>query len=156
MKRIVVLFAVTASAVLAAVSTAQAAVVTNTTVSYPYAGWVPCANGGTAEYVTGVIDAHILATSTTNDSVDAWQFEFAPRGSLVGSITGDTYRLTGVERGSYVEGLKSDHSTLTYINRYHLIGPGSGNNLIVRETAHLTLDGDDVVVDRDEFGIECS
>lgn len=156
MKRILLLLAVTAGAVLATVSGAQAAVVTNTTVSYSYAGWVPCANGGTGELATGVIESHILATSTTNDRVDAWQFEFAPRGSLIGRTTGDTYQLTGVARGSYVEGLESGRSTATYINRYHLVGPGSGNNLIVRETAHLTLDGDDVVVDRDEFVVECS
>lgn len=156
MKRILVLLGVTAVAAGATVTAAQAAVVTNTTVSYAYSGWVPCANGGAGELVNGVIDAHILETSTTNDSVDSWKFQFAPRGSLVGSISGDTYRLGGVEHGTYVEGLQTGRSTATYINRYHLIGPGSGNNLVVRETAHLTLDGDDVVVDRDTYDIECS
>jgi hypothetical protein len=156
MKRMLVLLAVTAVAALTTMTAAQAAVVTNTTVSYAYSGWVPCANGGAGELVNGVIDAHILETSATNDSVDAWTFEFAPRGSLVGSITGDTYRLTGVERGTYVASLQSDSYTATYVNRYHLIGPGSGNNLIVRETAHLTLRGDDAVVDRDAYDIACS
>jgi hypothetical protein len=155
MKRILVVLAVTAVAALATMTAAQASVVTNTTVSYRYSGWVPCANGGAGELVNGVIDSHILETSTTNDNVDAWKFQFAPRGSLVGSVTGDTYRLGGVEHGTYVE-TQSGRYTLTYVNRYHLIGPGSGNNLIVRETAHLTLDGDDAVVERDEFDIECS
>ena len=45
---------------------------------------------------------------------------------------------------------------LTYVNRYQLIGPGPGNNLVVRETAHLTIDGDDVVVDHDDWGVECA
>jgi hypothetical protein len=137
------------------VAAAEAQTVSNTTVSYAYSGWVPCANEGAGELVNGVIDAHILETSTTSDNVDAWKFQFAPRGSLVGSVTGDTYRLGGVEHGTYVE-TQSGRYAATYINRYHLIGPGDGNNLVVRETAHLTLDGDDVVVDHDEFGIECS
>jgi hypothetical protein len=48
-----------------------------------------------------------------------------------------------------------DHGTLTYVSRYRLIGPGPGNNLIVRETAHITRDGDADVVDKDWFDIEC-
>jgi hypothetical protein len=51
---------------------------------------------------------------------------------------------------------ESDHGSLTYVNRYRLIGPGPGNNLVVKETAHITRSGDDYVVDRDEFSIECS
>jgi len=43
----------------------------------------------------------------------------------------------------------------SYMSHYHLIGPGSGNNLMVRETAHLTIDGDDVVASHDAFSIEC-
>jgi hypothetical protein len=156
MKRILALLAVTAVAALATTTAAQAATVTNTTVSYAYAGWVPCANGGAGELMTGVIDAHILEASTTNDNVDVWHFAFAPRGSLVGSVTGDRYRLTGVEHGTYVTVSRSDHYVATYVNRYHLIGPGPGNNLVVRETAHVTLDGDDVVVDHDWYDIECS
>jgi hypothetical protein len=156
MKRMLMLLVLGAAGILATVSAAQAEAVTNTTVSYAYAGWVPCANGGAGELVTGTIDAHILETSTTNGEVDAWQFSFAPRGTLVGSVTGDAYRLSGVEHGTYVDGLLDDRGTATYVNRYHLIGPGPGNDLVVRETAHVTRDGDDVVVDRDEFSIECS
>ena len=155
MKRILVLLAVTAIGVFATVAAAQAQTVSNTTVSYAYSGWVPCANGGAGELMSGVIDAHILETSTTNGNGDVWKFQFALRGSLVGSVTGDTYQLGGVEHGTYVE-TQSDRYAATYINRYHLIGPGEGNNLVVRETAHITRDGDDVVVERDEFGIECS
>ena len=114
MKRILVLLALSTMGILASVTAAQAGVVTNDTVSYQYAGFVPCANGGTGELVTGMIDVHILATSTTNDNIDASRFASRPRGSLVGSITGDTYRLTGGTRSTYVERPQSDRSTLTY------------------------------------------
>jgi hypothetical protein len=155
MKRILMLLALAGVGVLVSSTAAGAGVVRNTTVSYAYAGWVPCANGGAGELVTGTIEAHLLDTSTVSDGVDAWQFMFAPRGTLVGQATGDTYRLTGVERGSYVDVAQSGQFVLTYVNRYHLIGPGSGNNLVVRETAHITSNGDDVVARFDDYTVEC-
>jgi hypothetical protein len=155
MTRILILLSLSAMGLLASVSTAHAAVFTNTTASYAYAGFVPCANGGAGELVTGTIDAHVLVTSTTNASVDAWQFEWAPRGSLVGAVTGDVYRLTGVTRGTYVDSLQSGEHTATYINRYQLIGRGAANNLVVKETTHITRDGDAVVVDHAAFSIAC-
>jgi hypothetical protein len=155
MKRILTLLTLAGVGILVSVSAAQAEVVTNTTVSYDFSGWVPCANGGTGELVAGTIDAHLLDTSTVNDSVDAWQFVFAPRGTLIGRTTGDTYRLAGVQRGAYVTAAQSDQSVLTYVNRYLLIGRGNGNNLVVRETAHITRSGDDYVVQFDDYSIEC-
>ena len=110
-------------------------VVTNETVSYSYSGFVHCANGGAGELLTGTIDVHNLATSTVNGNVDSWQFQFQPRGA-VGRITGDTYQLTGVTRGSYNDIQQSGVYTLTYVNIYQLIGPGPGN-LRVREVAHM-------------------
>jgi hypothetical protein len=149
MKRILLLFAIGAVAIAAAATSAKAEVVTNTTVSYAYSGWVSCANGGSGELMTGTIDAHILETSTSNAS----QFSFDAHGTLVGRVTGDVYRLAALTRGTSVTSF--DHGTLTYVNRYRLIGPGPGNNLIVRETAHITRDGDMEVVDHDSFDIEC-
>ena len=59
-------------------------------------------------------------------------------------------------RGIYNDIQQSGEYTLTYVNSYQLIGPGTGNNLRVREVAHMTLDGDDVVVRHDGFSIECT
>lgn len=155
MKRILVLLAIAAVGMAASVTAAQAEVVSNETVSYAYSGFVPCANGGAGELLTGTIDVHSLITSTVSGNLDSSQFQFQPRGSLVGTVTGDTYRLTGLTRGTYNESLQSGEYTLTYVNSYQLIGPGPGNNLLVREIAHLTRDGDDVVVHHDNFSIEC-
>ena len=154
MKRILVLLATTV-AMAASVSAAQAVVVRNETVSYSYSGFVQCANGGAGELLTGTIDVHNLATSTVNGNVESSQFQFQPRGTLVGRITGDAYQLTGVTRGSSIEGLQSGEHTLTYVNSYQLIGPGAGNNLLVREVAHVITIGDEVVVQHDNFTIEC-
>jgi NAD(P)H-hydrate repair Nnr-like enzyme with NAD(P)H-hydrate dehydratase domain len=151
MKRILLSFAIGAVVVLAGATTVRAEIVTNTTVSYAYSGWVPCANGGTGELMTGTIDAHILEASTSSGS----QLSFNAHGTLVGSITGDAYKLVALTRGTYVTTPESDHEAGTYVNRYGLIGPGRDNNLVVRETAHWTRNGDDVVVDHDSFSIEC-
>ena len=156
MKRMFVLLAVAALAVTASVTSAQAGTVTNETVSYAYSGFVPCANGGAGELVNGTIEAHNLVTSTVNGNVESWHFHFQPRGSLVGSVTGDTYRLNGVTQGGDHDVLKNGDYVLTYVSSYQLIGPGPGNNLRVKETAHLTIHDDVAVVEHDDFSIDCS
>ena len=156
MKNTFILVALSAVGLFASVAGAQAGQVTNATVSYAYSGFVPCANGGAGELLTGTIDRHILETSTSTDQGDASRFAYQVRGSLVGSVTGDTYRLNGNEQGTYVTSFANDHGSLTYVNRYRLTGPGPGNNLVVKETAHITRSGDDYIVDRDEWSIECT
>jgi len=154
-KRVPVLLALTAIGTLASVTAAQAQVVTNETASYVYSGYVPCANGGAGELVNGRIDVHNLVTSTVNDNVETSQFQFQPRGSLVGSVTGDTYRLTGVTRGTYKDSLQDSASIVTYVQSYQLVGPGQGNNLRVHEIAHITRHGDEIIVEHDDWTIEC-
>lgn len=157
MKRILVLLAIAAVGAAASVSAAQAKVVTNDWASVGYAGFVPCANDGAGEILAGRIDVHNLVTSTVNDNHVSWQFQFQPQGSMVGAITGDTYRVSGVTHGTYNESLDSSHYTLTYVSTFHLIGPGPGNDLRVREIAHVTIDGqEDVVVQHDGLSIECT
>jgi hypothetical protein len=156
MKRILVLLAVAAVATAAGVTSAQARIVTNETVSYAYSGFVPCANGGAGELVNGTIDAHTVVTSTVNGNVASWHFHNQLRGSLVGTVTGDTYRLNGVTGGGDHEVAKNGDYVLTYVSSYQLIGPGPGNNLRVKETAHLTVHDDVAVVEHDDFSIDCS
>jgi hypothetical protein len=154
-KRVLVLLALTIGA-LAGTTAAQAQVVTNKTVSYAYSGYVSCANGGAGELVNGTVDVHNLVTEIVNGNVDRWQFQFQPHGSMVGSVTGDTYQLTGMTQGTYKHSLQDDASTMTYVETYQLIGPGPGNNLRVRELAHITRHGDEIIVDHDNWTIECT
>ena len=71
---------------------------------------------------------------------------------MVGKVTGDTYQLTGMTRATYKDSLQGGASTLTYVQSYQLIGPGQANNLRVREVAHITRRGEDVIVDHDDCG----
>ena len=58
-------------------------------------------------------------------------------------------------QGTLNESLENGHGTLTYVNNFRLIGPGPGNNLLVLEIAHITFDGDDVIVQHDNLSIDC-
>ena len=59
----------------------------------PFDVFVPCANGGAGEDVSGTVDLHTLVTFTINDNNVSGKFHFQPQGSnLVGSVTGDVYQ----------------------------------------------------------------
>jgi hypothetical protein len=158
MKRALALLAIATATMAAGVGAAHAEIVTNDTTSVGFAGFVPCANAGAGEILSGTIDVHNLVTSTVTGNSASWQFLFEPRGgSMVGAITGDTYRVTGVTHGIYNASLGSDRYTATYVNTFGLIGPGPGNNLLVREVAHVTIDDDEnVVVRHDDLTIDCT
>jgi hypothetical protein len=45
---------------------------------------------------------------------------------------------------------------MTFINRFDIIGQGTGNNFTVHETAHITFNADGTVtVNFDNFSVEC-
>jgi hypothetical protein len=154
-KRLLALLTLAAAGRVAMASAGNAAVITNDETPVAYAGFVPCANGGAGEILSGTIQMRNLITSTVNDNNASDQFQVQLHGSMVGAITGDTYRVTGVTRGMSRESLQNDGHALTYVNNFRLIGPGPGNNLLVHETAHVVMNGDDVVVQHDSLSIDC-
>ena len=155
MKRILLLLTLATIGILVGATAAQAEVTTNEQVSIAFAGFVPCANGGAGEILVGTIEVHNLITSTVNPNNASDKFQFQPRGGMVGASTGDTYRVTGVTQGTFNESLQDDQYTLTYVNNFQLIGPGPGNNLLVHEIAHVTVIGDEVVIQHDILSIDC-
>ena len=110
MKRILVLLTLATIGIVASVTAAQAEVTTNEQVSLAFAGFVPCANGGAGEILSGTIEVHNLITSTVNGNHVSDKFQFQPHGSMVGAITGDTYRVTGVTQGTSTESLQNGQS----------------------------------------------
>ena len=137
-------------------TTAQAEIVTNETRTVAFSGYVPCANAGAGEVLSGTIEVHDLVTATVNGSNVAGRFQFQPHGAMVGAATGDTYRVGGVTQGTFHERLDGDQYTRTYVNSFHLIAPGSSNDLVVHEIAHLTINANgDVTTENDELSIDC-
>ena len=157
MKRMLLLLAVSVLGTAASATTAQAETITNETRSVTFAGFVPCADAGAGEVLSGTIEVHDLITSTVNGSTVSGTFQSQPHGAMAGAATGDTYRVAGVTQGTFHERLDGDQYTRTYVNSFRLIGPGSSNNLLVHEIAHLTIGANgDVTAEHDVLSIECS
>ncbi len=155
MKRILTLCAIAAAVV--GVTAAQAGVTTNETQTIPFSVLVPCANGGAGETISGDLQLHILFTSTVNGNNVSGKFHFQPQGgSLVGETTGDTYRATGVTQGTFKGSLQNGQYTETFVNNFRMIGPGPGNNALVHENFHITINANgDTTVTHDNFSIDC-
>jgi len=120
-------------------------------------GVIPCANGGAGEDVSGTIDLHTLTTTTVNGNKVSGKFHFQPQGSsLLGEVTGDTYQATGVTQETFKGSLQNGQFTDTFVNNFRIIGHGPGNNFLVHEVTHITINANgDVTVTFDNFSADC-
>jgi hypothetical protein len=112
---------------------------------------IPCAS----DFVQLSGNVH-FAMATTTDSTGGFHVisEFNPQGvSGVSTITGDKYQGTGVTEQEF--NTKPGYET-TFVNRFFIIGQGPGNNYLVHETVHITINANGVpTVVFDNFGIDC-
>jgi hypothetical protein len=143
-----------------AVSAAIAqAVVTKSNTIVNFDGFtvnVPCANNGAGEDVVFLGNLHVLITSTINSGGGArFKFHFQPQGlSGIGTITGDSYQATGVTQETDVIGKVGAETT--FVNNFRMIGQGPGNNFLVHETFHVTVNANGVLtVFFDKATTEC-
>lgn len=155
MKRILPLCVI--GAIVAGVSVAQAAITTNDVQTIAFANFVPCANGGAGEVISGSLQLHTLTTVTVNGNKLSAKFHFQPQSStLVGASTGDAYQATGVTQGSFNGTFRNGLYTETDVNNFRLIGSGPGNNLLMHEEFHMTIDANgDTTVEDDNLSIDC-
>ena len=112
---------------------------------------IPCANGGAGEDVSGTYPARTIPSPTTvNGNNVSGKYHFQPQGSdLTGSVTGDGYKATGVLQGGRSKAVSRTASSRqpTCANNYRLIGHGPGNNLLIHEVDHITVNANgDVTV----------
>jgi hypothetical protein len=119
-----------------------AADVSTTNVRFPVdiVQFVPCADGGAGEFVHLSGNLHDLFHLMTNGNRFVLKVHTQPQGIRgVGLSTGDRYRGTGVTQetvsGSLVNGQFSD----TFVNNFRIIGQGPGNNFLVHENLHVTV-----------------
>ena len=117
---------------------------------------VPCADGGAGEDVLLTGFLHVLITGTVdgNGSLHTTT-HFQPMGVAgTGQTTGDVYRATGVT-ADQANGIDVPFEE-TFINNFRIIGPGKGNNFLVHENAHVTVNAKgEVSVFLDLLSIEC-
>ena len=127
----------------------------NVRVPYDFYVYVPCAAGGAGEdvYLSGTL--HILF-ETTIDSSGGFHTKshFQPQGiSGIGLTTGDKYQATGGTQDRFNGKVGSAY---TFVNNFKIIGQGAGNNFLVHENYHVTVNANgEVTAYVDNFSVEC-
>lgn len=132
---------------------------TTTTVNFSididFEAFVPCANGGAGELIVGNGPLHVLLHTTESASGNVqMKFHFQPQGiKSVGQDTGDVYKATGVTQQTF---RAAKGSSFTFVNNLRQIGPGPGNNFLVHETLHVTVNANgQVTADHVNTSLEC-
>ena len=132
---------------------ALAEVTTNIQVPLDMYVFVPCVPE--MIHITG--ELHILLTVTVTPNTLHFTSHFQPMGvSGVGLTTGDKYQGTGVTRQSVnVNGVVYPYN-YTYVNNFRMIGQGPGNNFMVHQNVHLTINANgEVTAQVDNLKITC-
>jgi len=129
-------------------------------ISVPLDGFsvfIPCANNGAGELVIFRGNLHILLSFTINNNRVSGKDHFQPQGLTgTGSVTGDKYQATGVTQSMFSGSLVNGQYQSTYVNNFRIIGQGPGNNLLVQEIAHFTINANGTLtVYFDNFSADC-
>ena len=119
---------------------------TNQTITIDFSIFIPCANGGTGENVQLSGSLHQLYTVTMNGNNISLVTLSNPQGiSGAGDITGDKYQATGITEDRFTGSLQNGKFEETFTNNFRIIGKGPGNNFLVHETYHVTVNASGVV-----------
>jgi hypothetical protein len=134
---------------------AHADVTTNIRIPIDITVFIPCAAGGAGEFVELTGDLHVLFATTQNANGGFHvKTHFQPQGvSGIGLTTGDKYQGTGVTQEEFnVNAGEQD----TFVNNFNIIGQGPGNNALVHENTHVTVNPDGTVTASvDNFSADC-
>lgn len=137
------------------------ATVTMTNVSIPIdlVVFVPCADNGMGEFVDLSGDLHILIHVTISNSGRVTVKQHTqPQGiSGIGQSTGDRYRGTGVTQSTQTfDGIDGFPFQTTLVNNFRIIGQGPGNNFLVHENSHITINANgEVTAEVDNLSVDC-
>ncbi len=137
---------------LAGAVPARAAVQTNVSVPIALAVDIPCA--GETVILSG--NLHVLFLLTADNAGGfLLKAHFQPQGiSGVGMTTGAKYQGTGVTQEE--THFKSVPFEDTFVNNFKIIGQGPGNNLLMHENFHVTVNGNGIVtVVHDNISASC-
>jgi len=134
-----------------------AAVDTNMSFPVTISVFIPCAVGGTGEVVTLNGSIHVLISTTVNANHISSDVHFQPQGlSGVGSVSGNKYQGTGITRFSFEADVAGFPFIQTSVNNFKIIGQGPGNNFLVHENFHLTVNADGTLTANiDNFSASC-
>jgi hypothetical protein len=130
---------------------------TNVVVDINLSVFVPCADGGGGEVVDFSGQLHVLFDFAISGNRVSGMTHFQPMGLKgVGEVTGDSYNATGVTQEHFNGSLVNGQYELTSVNNFRMIGQGEGNNFMVHETFHGTINANGVItVEADNLRIDC-
>ena len=157
LKRVAAAAAGALAFVAVAASPGGAAVIAHESVTGVTAtGPIPCANGGLGEDVTFTIDIHVLQASTVNGRRSSLTLHANTRGTGVGAITGDVYRVAATSNLHQIVDLATGEQVVTLTSHSHENGPGPGNNLKLTAVGHTTTTPDgDITVHFERVSVTC-
>jgi len=144
--------------VLLAPTTAFAAAVTFTSSqSFPIdlVVFVPCAAGGAGEVVelTGNLHDLFSVTFDSRGGVHVTTLDNPQGVTGYGMTTGAKYQATGETRDGFNSVVGYEE---TYVNNFKIIGQGLGNNFLVHDNFHITVNADGTVTAfHDNFSVVC-
>jgi hypothetical protein len=145
----------TGAMTLIGIATAKAGNIENISVPIDLVVFIPCANGGAGELIEMTGPLHIVLNLTFDNAGGVHVKEhFQPQGlSGTGSITGDKYQGTGVTQDEFNAKVGF---AFTYVNNFRMIGQGPGNNFLVHETFHVTVNPNGTVTTIfDKLSVDC-
>jgi hypothetical protein len=130
----------------------------NYEIPYSRSVWIPCALDGSGEwiYLTGRL--HILEHITMdNNGGYHGIIHFQPKDFKgTGLTSGDKYQGTGVTQDFMNIAGNTLPYVYTYVNNFKMIGQGRGNNYLVHETWHITINANgELTAYVDNFSVEC-
>lgn len=129
------------------------------TISLPV--FIPCANNGSGEIVDLTGELHELFIVNISDSGNVTvKNHTQPQGiSGIGRNAGYKYQGTGVSQSIdqiKFSGISEYPIVYTYVNNFRIIGQGTGNNYIVHENTHMTVNANGTVTAYvDNFNTDC-
>lgn len=120
--------------------------------------FVPCAAGGAGELIVLNGSLHDLFHITVDDlgGVHVKLHDNPQSLSGLGQTTGAKYQGTGVTQEEFNLNGHGLPSTDTFVDNFRMIGQGPGNNFMVHENAHITINANGVVtVVVDNLSVTC-
>jgi hypothetical protein len=157
MKKLVCVAAVTLGALIAAAQTGASATPFTQSTRFPIDifVFVPCANGGAGEDIELSGTLHDLF-HVASDGAGGFHVRTLdnPQGvSGTGLTTGVKYQGTGVTQDQF--NAKAGFEE-TFVNNFRIIGQGPGNNLLVHDNFHVTLNANgEITASHDNFSVTC-
>jgi hypothetical protein len=145
------------AALAATIVPVKADVTMNEETDIELAVFIPCAAGGAGEVVDLSGPLHTLLEFTINNNNVSGLFHFQPQGiSGIGETSGVKYQATGITKQTFKTSLQNRQANLTFVNNFRIIGQGAGNNFLMHETLHITVNADGTAtVIHDTFTVDC-